>query len=89
MLFFHCMSAGHHSYSTRDSKQVGVFLSCVRDYRAFCTVQAVLQTATNRCAGSYYSGVVSSHKLVGCGNRGNSDAVVEWIPVAMFVQFAH
>ena len=24
----------------------GVFLSCVHDYRAFCTVQAVLQTAT-------------------------------------------
>ena len=23
-----------------------VFLSCVYDYRAFCTVQAVLQTAT-------------------------------------------
>ena len=24
----------------------GVFLSCVHDYRAFCTVQEVLQTAT-------------------------------------------
>ena len=24
----------------------GVFLSCVHDYRAFCTVQAVLQAAT-------------------------------------------
>ena len=24
----------------------GVFLSCVHDYRAFCTVQAVLQTTT-------------------------------------------
>ena len=25
---------------------IGVFLSSVHDYRAFCTVQAVLQTAT-------------------------------------------
>ena len=30
----------------------GVFLSCVYDYRSNCTVQAVLQTATNRCTGS-------------------------------------
>ena len=26
-------------------------LSCVQDYCAFCTVQAVLQTATNSCTG--------------------------------------
>ena len=70
----------------------GVFLSCVHDYRAFCTVQAVLQTATIILPLYWYS-VVSSHEMVICGNRGNSDAVVEWIPAAMLVrmlvQFAY
>ena len=60
----------------------GVFLSCVHDYRAFCTVQAVLQTATIIAAVLV---VVSSHEFVSRGNRGNSDAIVERIPAAMLV----
>ena len=101
------MFAGHHSDSTPDSRCVpilcttclrvvtltefqtaGVFLSCVHDYRAFGTVQAVHKTTNNR-----WQSVVISHELVSCGNRGNSDAVVEWIPAAMLirmlVQFAY
>ena len=54
-------------------------------HRAFCTVRAVLKTVTNHCTGKL---VVSSDELVSCGNRRNSDAVVEWIPAAMLVQFA-
>ena len=43
--FFYCMSAGHHSDSTPDNKCAPIL--CPRLlYRAFCTVQAVLQTAT-------------------------------------------
>ena len=49
----------------------GVFLSFVEDYRAFCTVQAVLQTATITAALL----VVSSHDLVDGGGGENSDAV--------------
>ena len=30
---------------------------------------------------------ITSHELVSCGNRGNSDAVVEWVPAASLVQF--
>ena len=60
----------------------GEFLSCVHDYRAFCTVQAVLQTATIIAAVLV---VVSSHEFVSRGNRGNSDAIVERIPAAMLV----
>ena len=59
---------------------------CSRLHRALCTVWAVLKTVTNRCIGKL---VVSSHELVSCGNRRNSVAVVEWIPAAMLVQFAH
>ena len=36
----------------RALQAAGVFLSFVHDYRAFCTVQAVLQRLTNRCTGS-------------------------------------
>ena len=39
----------------------------------------------SRCTGKL---VVSSHELVSCGNKRNSDAVVEWIPAAILVQFA-
>ena len=65
-------------------RTAGVFLSCVHDYRAFGTVQAVHKTTNNR-----WQSVVISHELVSCGNRGNSDGVVEWVPAAMLVQFPH
>ena len=67
---FYCMSAGHHSDSNPDSRCVPIF--CLHDYRAFWTVQAVLQTATNRGTGSQY---FNSHELVDGGGGGNSDAV--------------
>ena len=68
LLFFHCMPPGRHSDSTPDSRHVSL---CVHDYRAFRTVQAALQTGI---------AVVSSHKLVRCGNGGGGYAVVERIP---------
>ena len=43
MLFF---TASLRVIALTALQTAGVFLSCVHDYRAFCTVQAVLQTAT-------------------------------------------
>ena len=56
---------------------------CAHDCRAVRAVQAALQTAT---------AVVGSRELVSCGNRGTTCMmylVVEWIPAAMRVHFAH
>ena len=71
------MSAGYHSGSTSDSR---CFPLCAHDYLAFRMLQAARQKATNQ-----------SLPRVGysLGERGHSDAVVEWIPAAMIVQFAH
>ena len=55
-------SASRHSDSTPGSRRVPL---CVHDYRAFRTVQAVLQTAAATTVGC-------SHELVGGGNGGNS-----------------
>ena len=62
-----------------------MFLFRIHDYRAFCTVQAALKTA---------SAVVSSHNMV---SGGNGDTPIfylvprsgEDIPAGYVVQFAH
>ena len=57
----------------------GVFLSVLTITLHFVRCrQHSRQQPTSRCHGL----------VIVCGNRGNSDAVVEWIPAAMIVQFA-
>ena len=83
LVFFH-VSAGRHSDNTTDSRCVPL---CVHDdYRAFRAVQAALQTAINRC--KYWLSVATSWLIVGTGGTLKL-YVVEWIPAAILVQFAH
>ena len=53
----------------------GVFLSCVHDYRACCTVQTVLHTATTTAVVLLIR-IVRSHELYSCGNSRNFDVLV-------------
>ena len=101
LLFFHCVSAGHH-YDKQSRQQVVLYVHVI-DFRCRCvpllhsrttTVSFVrcrqyfFQTPTNRCTGSQ---IVSGHKLVSCENRERTPMlyIVEWIPAAILVQFAH
>ena len=79
-----CLTACLRVVTLTALQTAGVFLSCVHDYRFFF----VRRRQYSREQPNAALGVFRRNELVGRGNRGSSDAVVEWILAAMLLQFA-